>query len=106
MIYIPYGLSHCGTSRGCQNISENIVLPSFDSNRTSKSYDSSFGRGVVCLAEIAIYSVLLGKKDVNKRRTSIQIPTPEAVVKMRPNFCLWKIGHAALTHYAKYKRPY
>ena len=105
MIYIPYGLRHCGTSRGSQNISENIVLPSFDGDRTSKSYDSSFSRGVVCLAEIAVYSVLLGANNINKR-TSIQIPTPEAVVKMRPNFCLWKIGHAALTHYTKYKRLY
>src|ERR1700761_4054002 len=104
MTYIPDGLRHCGTSGGCQNICENVVLPSFDGDCTSKSDDGSFGRGVVCLAEIAVYSVLVRSNDVNERRTSTQIPTPEAVVKMRPYFCLRKIGHTALAHYTKYKR--
>jgi hypothetical protein len=55
MIHIPYRLRHCGTSGGCQNISEDVVLPSFDGDRTSESYNGSFGRGVVCLAEIAVH---------------------------------------------------
>jgi hypothetical protein len=88
MIHIPYRLRHCGTSGGCQNIGEDVVLPSFDGDRTSESYNGSFGRGVVCLAEIAVYIILLKTNDVHERRASIQIPTPEAVVKTRPYFCL------------------
>lgn len=59
MIYIPYSLRHRGTSGGCQNISENVVLPSFDGDRTSESDNGSFGRGVVRLAEIAVYNRLV-----------------------------------------------
>jgi hypothetical protein len=53
-INLPDSLRHCSASRGCQNISEDIVLLPFDGESTSKSYDGSLSRRVVCLAEIAV----------------------------------------------------
>lgn len=56
------------------------------------------GLAHICLTKVSVFGRLnklacLG----DQKQHNLQIPTPEAVVRILPYFCFWKIGQTALT---------
>lgn len=54
----------------------------------------------VGLSEVTVCRRSLSTNASSRRiiRANAQIPTWEAVVTIRPNFCFWNTGHTALAH--------
>jgi hypothetical protein len=50
----------------------------------------------VCLTKVSVFESNNELAHVVRTRCDSQMPTPEAVVRILPYFCFWKIGQTAL----------
>ena len=123
---IPHGACHSSSSTRCEDVGQDPVALSLDSKTSSEANDSSLSGWVLKRRNklwilpknpTSIPLTLACPKfpptsdqtrsastpHTHTHATKIwkmnsQIPTPEAVVKICPYFCFWKISHTALQH--------